>query len=144
MADFLTKAGRSLRMSLVKGRGNHSTELRLAVLFRKLRISGWRRGQKLPGSPDFTFRRAHLVVFVDGCFWHGCPEHYTVPKNNATFWRGKRLANIARDKRVDAELRRRGWRVVRIWEHELRERSLPRLARRLRRIFRAIQNRNLA
>ena len=122
-------------MALVKGRGNRSTELRLARLLAALRITGWRRGRRLPGSPDFTFARERIAVFVDGCFWHGCPEHYTVPVSNAEFWREKREANIARDRRVDAELRRLGWKVMRIWEHELRARNVLTLGRRLRRRF---------
>jgi len=135
MADILSKAERSKRMSLVKGRGNRSTEVRLARLFSTLHISGWRRGEQLPGQPDFTFRRERIAVFVDGCFWHGCSTHYTTPLSNAEFWRRKRADNVARDRRVDAELRGRRWRVLRIWEHELRARNLPILIRRLRRRF---------
>lgn len=122
-------------MRLVKGRGNRSTELRLAGLFRRLHIQGWRRNRRLPGSPDFVFGQKRVAVFVDGCFWHGCPKHYTAPVNNATFWREKRATNVTRDRRVDRDLRRLGWRVVRIWEHELRGPGLARLTRRLRRIF---------
>jgi len=62
-----------------------------------------------------------LAVFVDGCFWHSCPKHATKPANNAAFWRKKLSANKARDRRVTRTLRRLGWRVVRIWEHELRD-----------------------
>ena len=135
MADFLTKKERSGRMSLVKGRGNRSTELHFARALFELGIHGWRRGARLPGSPDFTFVHERIVVFVDGCFWHGCPQHYTKPQTNAGFWATKRRDNIARDRRVDSELRRRGWRVMRIWEHELRSTQLPLLKKRLRRRF---------
>jgi DNA mismatch endonuclease, patch repair protein len=69
-------------------------------------------------------------VFVDGCFWHGCPIHGTQPKQNAEFWRTKIAKNQARDRLVNRELRKAGWRVVRIWEHELtRKRALRTLAR---------------
>jgi DNA mismatch endonuclease, patch repair protein len=136
MADFLTKAERSRQMGRVKGTGNRSTEIKLIQIFCQMRIKGWRRGNHLPGSPDFTFRNERVVVFVDGCFWHGCAEHYTVPVTNAEFWRDKRLANIARDRRVDAALRQLGWRVVRIWEHDLRTKQVTGLVRRLRRVFR--------
>lgn len=136
MADIVGKAERSRRMGLVKGRGNRSTELRLLAVFGSLGITGWRRGSRLPGSPDFIFRARRIAVFVDGCFWHGCPEHYTIPATNADFWRKKREDNVARDRRVDLELRRRGWRVLRIWEHELRARELQTLSRKLGRRLR--------
>jgi DNA mismatch endonuclease (patch repair protein) len=67
---------------------------------------------------DIVWRGRKLVVFVDGCFWHGCPEHATQPKSNAVWWREKLAGNVARDRRTDAELTARGWRVLRYWEHE--------------------------
>lgn len=67
---------------------------------------------------DIVFTRRRLVVFVDGCFWHGCPEHATAPKNNAAWWREKLDANRARDLRNTLSLEQLGWTVVRIWEHE--------------------------
>ncbi len=70
-------------------------------------------------KPDFVFPKLRLAVFVDGCFWHGCPSHATWPKQNAAFWRKKILGNRARDRRVNRELCALGWRVVRVWEHEL-------------------------
>jgi len=70
-------------------------------------------------------------VFVDGCFWHGCPKHATWPKNRAEFWLKKLLGNKARDRHVNRALRGRGWKVVRVWEHELRRKDEPNLLRRL-------------
>jgi DNA mismatch endonuclease (patch repair protein) len=67
---------------------------------------------------DIVVRRARLAIFVDGCFWHGCPEHGVRPRSNADYWAKKIARNIARDGRNDAALRARGWRVVRVWEHE--------------------------
>lgn len=67
---------------------------------------------------DIVFTRRRLVVFVDGCFWHGCPEHATAPKTNAEWWKEKLAANVARDRRVDTQLTDRGWTVLRVWEHE--------------------------
>lgn len=67
---------------------------------------------------DIVFPSARVAVFVNGCFWHGCPEHATWPKNNAAWWRAKIEANKARDARVDETLYYAGWYVVRIWEHE--------------------------
>lgn len=84
-------------------------------------------------KPDFVFRHLRVALFVDGCFWHGCPKHATQPKTNAAFWRDKIAANRARDRRVTRVLRALGWRVLRIWEHELRRRTEPTLVRRLHR-----------
>ena len=83
------------------------------------------------GKPDFVFQKLKLAVFVDGCFWHGCPKHATKPKNNREFWRRKLSANKARDRIVTHALRRAGWRVLRVWEHELAKKNDARLVRRL-------------
>lgn len=120
-------------MSRIRGRGNAATELRLIALLRTHRLTGWRRGSTLPGRPDFVFPRAKLAVFVDGCFWHGCPLHATWPAQNAAFWRAKLLANRRRDRAVTRTLRARGWRVLRLWEHALRPRQTSRTLTRLRR-----------
>jgi DNA mismatch endonuclease (patch repair protein) len=80
----------------------------------------YRLRPRLPGTPDVVFPRARLAVFIDGCFWHGCPEHYRAPKANAEFWRAKIERNTSRDRRVDRELLDMGWRTVRVWEHEIR------------------------
>jgi len=72
------------------------------------------------GHPDFVFRRERVAVFVDGCFWHGCPKCYRRPKSNRKFWDAKAARNRARDAEVTRALRRAGWTVVRIWEHALR------------------------
>jgi DNA mismatch endonuclease, patch repair protein len=70
--------------------------------------------------PDFVFRQVRLALFVDGCFWHGCPRHATKPRNNRAFWRKKLAGNKKRDELVTRTLRHAGWRVVRIWECTLR------------------------
>jgi DNA mismatch endonuclease (patch repair protein) len=67
---------------------------------------------------DIVFRSAKMAVFVDGCFWHGCPVHWKAPKRNATWWIGKITANVERDARTNQLLERRGWLVIRAWEHE--------------------------
>jgi len=67
-------------------------------------------------KPDFVFRQVRLALFVDGCFWHGCPKHATKPVNNAAFWQKKLASNQTRDRLVNRALRRAGWRVIRIWE----------------------------
>jgi len=120
MADILPPEGRSRLMAKVRGRGNQSTELVMVRLFREARLTGWRRHLPLPGRPDFCFVRPRVVVFVDGCFWHGCPKCYRRPKTNKKFWDTKRETNRARDRKVNRELRRLGWSVIRIFEHELK------------------------
>ena len=85
--------------------------------------------------PDFVFPKLRLAVFVDGCFWHGCPRHETKPRHNAAFWGKKFARNKARDRLVTRTLRQSGWRVLRIWEHELARRNEARLVSRLRRIL---------
>ena len=67
---------------------------------------------------DIVFRRARVAVFVDGCFWHSCPEHATSPKGNGRWWQDKLAANVSRDRDTDERLRAAGWLVVRVWEHE--------------------------
>jgi len=86
-------------------------------------------------KPDFVFPKSKLAVFVDGCFWHGCPRHFIRPRGNAAFWRKKIAANKARDRLVNRTLRRQGWKVLRIWEHELVGRNERRLLRRLRHVL---------
>ena len=123
MPDIFTKAKRSAVMSKIRGRGNKNTELALINLLRKHRINGWRRNQKVFGKPDFLFRQNRLALFVDGCFWHSCPQHCKIPVGNHAFWKKKFAANKARDRRVNRELRKLGWRVIRIWEHDLAKRN---------------------
>ncbi len=119
MPDVFTKKKRSEVMSRIRGRGNRETELALLHILRLHRVTGWRRNLSIFGKPDFVFPVFRVAVFVDGCFWHGCPKHSNMPVNNRAFWKKKLSANKARDRFVNRELRRKKWRVVRIWEHEL-------------------------
>lgn len=75
----------------------------------------------VPGKPDFVFREQKLAVFVDGCFWHGCPRCYRAPKSNKEYWGSKVTRNRERDRRVVESLECEGWKTVRIWEHEVVE-----------------------
>lgn len=77
--------------------------------------------------PDVVFTRRRVAVFVDGCFWHGCPQHMSWPKSNEDFWRQKIERNMRRDQEQDRLLKSAGWRVVRIWEHEPLEDALSRV-----------------
>lgn len=161
MPDVFSKAKRSEVMSRIRSRGNKDTEQRLAAIFRGHRITGWRRQvairfrvsgfkSRVPGRkdpkletwnlkhpksvrPDFLFRAQKLATFVDGCFWHGCPEHFRRPQTRQKFWDAKITRNQARDAAVTKALRKAGWRVLRLWEHELAVKREKRLVARLRR-----------
>lgn len=135
MPDVFTKEKRSEVMSRIRGTGNKDTELALMSFFRKHGFVGWRRNQPLFGRPDFVFPRLRVAVFVDGCFWHGCPTHAKLPTNNRSFWAEKLSKNRQRDKRVVRVLSASGWRVLRIWEHELNEKGHGRLLVRVSRVL---------
>lgn len=117
--DVFSKAKRSDVMSRIRSKKNKATEVALARLLRLNSISGWRRHLSLPGRPDFTFSKLKLTVFVDGCFWHGCPRCYRAPKSQVSYWSQKILRNRSRDKRVNRQLKKTGWKVLRLWECEL-------------------------
>jgi DNA mismatch endonuclease (patch repair protein) len=121
MVDVFSKKKRSDIMSRVKSRGNLATELRLINIFRKNKITGWRRHLPLLGKPDFVFLKLRLVLFVDGCFWHGCPLHGSLPETNRIFWKQKLERNKLRDRFVNRSLKAEGWKVLRFWQHELHE-----------------------
>jgi DNA mismatch endonuclease (patch repair protein) len=137
MSDTFTKAKRSQIMSRIRSSGNKDTELCLIAIFHAHRITGWRRNSKLPGKPDFAFPSRRLAVFVDGCYWHGCPRHYRRPKSNRAFWDAKIARNRQRDREVNRLLKARGWRVLRIWEHALARKNENRTVARIRRVLSA-------
>ena len=130
--DIVDKVTRSRYMAAVKGRGNKSTEVQMVSLLRSANIRGWRRHYHLPGTPDFCWPKERTVVFVDGCFWHGCSFCYKPPKSNVDYWVNKVAVNRARDKRVDNLLRKRSWVVIRIKECQISK------ARSIKRIIRAL------
>ncbi|MGA2967315.1 MAG: very short patch repair endonuclease [Terriglobales bacterium] len=112
---------RSCIMAAIRGRHNRTTELVLRMAFVRARVAGWRlHPSSVLGKPDFFFTRKRIAVFVDGCFWHGCPTCGHVPKTNSMFWKTKIQRNKQRDARVTHALRRSGIRVIRAWEHELK------------------------
>ena len=121
MVDVFSAKKRSAIMSKVKGRGNAATELRLIEIFRRSGIRGWRRHADVFGKPDFVFPAARLAIFVDGCFWHRCPTHGSTPASNRPFWVRKLRRNVERDRLVSRKLRSRHWKVLRIWQHELKD-----------------------
>jgi DNA mismatch endonuclease (patch repair protein) len=115
-----TAPGVRARMSKQKSRNTGiEVELRKALFAGGLRYRVHRRPVKgVRREADIVFTSARVAVFVDGCFWHGCPEHATWPKNNAEFWRTKIETNRRRDLDTDQRLADAGWLAVRVWEHE--------------------------
>ena len=121
MADVLSPEKRSYNMSQIRGKDTKPEEKVRKYLFSQ----GFRYRKNvstLPGKPDIVLPKYRTCVFVNGCFWHmheGC-KYFVWPKNNAEFWRNKILANKERDKKVKESLEEAGWRVITIWECELK------------------------
>lgn len=118
--DTLSTASRSALMGKIRG-DNLRPETAVGEALRSLGYRAvTRNASDLPGSPDFVLARPRVAVFVHGCFWHGCPAHYRPPKSNGAFWRGKLATNRRRDARCARALRRAGWSVLTVWEHDTR------------------------
>ncbi|MGZ5050471.1 MAG: very short patch repair endonuclease [Methylobacter sp.] len=118
-SDVMTPEQRSRCMSKIKGK-NTGPEMRLRRALWAIGMR-YRLNSSLPGRPDLVFQGKKLAVFVDGCFWHGCPEHAVFPKSNIEFWETKIKGNIARDEKINNVLEALGWQVFRIWEHEIKD-----------------------
>src|SRR5262245_22730708 len=112
------------RMKAVRGKNNKTTEWRFRGLLVGAGVRGWKvRPKGIPGSPDFFFPEVRLAVFLDGCYWHACPRCGHVPRVNRPFWLAKLQRNRERDREKERRLAKEGIRVVRFWEHELKEAS---------------------
>lgn len=121
MSDVMTPEQRSRCMAAVKGKDTKPELIVRKYLFsRGLRYRV--NNRKLPGSPDIVLRKYKTVVFVDGCFWHGHKDckYFKLPKSNVDFWRHKIAMNIARDYANNVDLKLAGWKVIRIWECEIK------------------------
>jgi len=113
---------RSKTMAAIRGKNNRTTELCFRMALVRAGINGWETNvEDLVGKPDFFFRKKHIAVFIDGCFWHGCPKCGHYPKTRSSFWKAKILRNKERDKSNRRKLRRKGIKVVSIWEHSLKD-----------------------
>lgn len=120
--DVFSKQKRSWVMSRI--RADTWVELRFRRACWQAGIRGWRLHRRVEGArPDMLFARLRVAVFIDGCFWHGCPKCYQAPRNNAQFWRRKLTANRARDRAQSRKLRRQGWQVLRFWECDTERRT---------------------
>jgi DNA mismatch endonuclease (patch repair protein) len=122
--DTLSRQVRSSVMSKVKSKRNRSTEWRLRGLLIQSGLRGWEvHPDGLPGAPDFVFRAEQIVIFTDGCFWHGCPRCKKIPSSNVSYWSSKISRNRRRDRATSAKLLSQGWTVLRFWEHDLASRG---------------------
>jgi DNA mismatch endonuclease, patch repair protein len=131
--DILSAAQRSYCMSQIRGRDTKpELALRKAVFRLGLR---YRVTNRMPGRPDMIFPRERVAVFVDGCFWHRCPEHGVAPRSNADFWERKLRRNVERDAEVAALLEQKGWTLLRYWEHQVRSDLLTIAARVCQAVF---------
>lgn len=125
-----TALNRSDQMRRIRSVDTKPEELvRKALWHQGLR--GYRKHARTPaGRPDLVFPGPRVAVFIDGCFWHGCPEHYVRPRTRNEFWSSKLVENVERDRRQTLELEAAGWVVVRVWEHEVYE-ALPSIVQRI-------------
>jgi DNA mismatch endonuclease (patch repair protein) len=121
--DTVDKKKRSIIMGSVR-----SKETELEIKFRKLL---WAKGfryrknsRKYFGTPDIIMSSKKVVIFIDSCFWHGCPLHTRIPKTNKKFWKDKISRNIERDKEVTKYYKRNDWMIIRVWEHDINKREL--------------------
>ena len=132
MADIFSKEKRSKVMKAVKSKDTKTTELKMIQIFKELKISGWRRTYPLIGKPDFVFPQERIIVFVDGCFWHGHDCRNVTPKENSDFWDKKRAYNKEHDEEITKRLIAKGWQVVRIWECELNKKNREQLKEKIK------------
>jgi len=139
MTDIMSQAERSERMSKVRSTGNKSTEGVVETKLSDSGIEGWIKQPKgITGKPDFLFPEQNLVIFVDGCFWHACPTcKRRLPTSRAEYWKDKIEGNRKRDNRYRRELRKQGYHVMRVWEHEVKKGSW---VKRLRAMLRRLEN----
>ena len=118
--DTVSKTARSGIMSRVK-----SQETKLEKSFRKLLWNSGVRYRKnnikFFGKPDILIKKANTVIFIDSCFWHGCSKHLRMPSSNKKYWETKISRNKKRDQEVNSHYKKLGWRIIRIWEHDLRK-----------------------
>lgn len=131
--DRVPKQVRSRIMASVRSRGNRTTEQAMAAALRRAGLVGYKKHVRVTGKPDFAWPRLKVALFVDGCFWHGCPRCDRPSKSNLAFWRKKVADNRRRDRRVAQRLRRDGWSVLRVWECKvLAHSTMARIERALR------------
>jgi DNA mismatch endonuclease (patch repair protein) len=122
MTDVLTPGQRKFNMSRIHGK-NTGPEIKIRKMLSSRGIRGYRIHYDLPGKPDIVFVRKKIVVFIDGCFWHKCPDCFQEPESRKEFWMKKINSNVKRDEKNTRLLTEDNWTVLRFWEHEVRKES---------------------
>lgn len=134
--DKIDATRRSRNMAAIRRRDTRIEKALRSGLW-KAGLRGYRvDAAKVPGRPDVAYGRQKVAIFVDGCFWHQCPDCYREPKSNTDYWRAKVERNISRDRATDQRLLEEGWTVIRLWEHEVKkdlDACVGRVAREIRR-----------
>ena len=119
MTDRITREQRSQVMKSIKGQSLLENEVSKALWHKGVRFR--KNVRSLFGNPDISIKKYKIVIFIDSCFWHACPIHGNTPKSNTDFWSDKLKRNKERDLEVNAYYKDKGWSVIRIWEHELKD-----------------------
>ncbi|MFD9098459.1 very short patch repair endonuclease [Streptomyces collinus] len=128
--SWASSAGRRRNMQAIRSRDTKPERLVRSLLHAqglRYRVAA----KPLPGlrrTADIVFRPTKVAVFIDGCYWHGCPEHYVPPKTNSGYWSDKVARNMARDRDTDEQLREAGWTVLRFWEHDPADECVVKIA----------------
>tara|TARA_Y100000310_G_scaffold31345_1_gene29733 strand:- start:8080 stop:8490 length:411 start_codon:yes stop_codon:yes gene_type:complete len=136
MTDKFSKRIRSKIMSKVQRNSNPEQVLRKALFRLGYRYSLNHRFKELNFKPDIVMVSRNVCIFVDGCFWHGCPKCYKAPKSNKRYWTQKIKRNIERDKGQNQYLEKNGWKVIRIWEHHIKE-NLVKVVDKINKVIRS-------
>lgn len=118
MPDVHTKEQRTRNMKAIKSQSKLENKVSKALWNKGFRF---RKNSKLYGKPDIAIKKYKVVVFIDSCFWHVCPEHGRIPKTNEEFWVKKLNRNQERDKEVNQYYNQNNWKIMRVWEHEIKQ-----------------------
>lgn len=119
MVDNLSKDDRRKAMSAVKSKET-SLEIRVAKHLWRCGVRYRKNVKDLYGKPDIAIKNKKFVLFIDSCYWHGCPTHCRLPVSNQEYWKKKIVRNIARDEQVTEHYLAKGWKIIRVWEHDLK------------------------
>ncbi len=117
--DRITKEQRSKIMSSIKAKSHLEDNVTKELWHRGVRFR--RNVRSLKGTPDIAIKKYHIVIFIDSCFWHCCSEHFRMPKSNLEYWEKKFEKNKKHDAEVTAFYKKQGWKILRFWEHEIKQ-----------------------
>lgn len=120
MTDNLTKEQRHKNMTHIKN-SNTKIEQDITKALWKHGFRFRKNVKSLPGKPDIAIQKYKIVIFLDSCFWHKCPEHFIMPKSNLEYWEPKIQRNVERDLKINSYYTEKGWHILRIWEHEIKK-----------------------